>query len=71
LGVTKEFAMSWRRGRRAKKSVSFNPNHNYVKSAVEDYIKNGGTIKKIEIDEDAYKAFVKMRDAAADDFLKG
>ncbi|MCG8338232.1 MAG: hypothetical protein MJE63_27315 [Proteobacteria bacterium] len=63
--------MSWRRGRRAKKSVSFNPSHNYVKSAVEDYLKNGGTIKKIEMDEDAYKAFIKMRDAAADDFLKG
>ncbi len=63
--------MSWRRCRKAKRSVSFNPNHNYVKSAVEDFLQNGGTIKKIEMDEDAYQAFLKMRDAAADDFLKG
>lgn len=63
--------MSWRRGRKAKRSVSFDPNHNYVKSAVDDFLKNGGTIKKIEMDEEAYKSFVKMRDAAADDFLKG
>ena len=62
---------NWRRGRRAKKSVSFNPNRNFVKSAVEDFLKNGGTIKKIEIDEEAYKAFIKIRDAAADDFLRG
>ena len=72
LGVGKEFIMSnWRKGRRSKKSVSFNPNSNYVKSAVDDFLKNGGTIKKIEIDEEAYSEFIKMRDAAADDFLKG
>ena len=62
---------NWRRGRRAKKSVSFNPNRTFVKSAVEDFLKKGGTIKKIEIDEEAYKAFIKILDAAADDFLKG
>lgn len=61
----------WRRGRRSRKAVSFNPNHGYIDSAVEEYLKNGGTIKKIEIDEEAYQAFIKMRDAAADDFLNG
>ena len=61
----------WRRGRRSRKAISFNPNRNFVSSAVEEYLKSGGTITKIEIDEDAYQAFIKMRDAAADDFLKG
>lgn len=61
----------WRKGRRARKAVSFNPNHNYIDNAVEEFLQNGGTIKKIEIDEDAYQAFIKMRDAAADDFLNG
>lgn len=61
----------WRRGRRARKAVSFNPNHKEIDNAVEEYLKSGGTIKKIEIDEEAYQAFIKMRDAAADDFLNG
>ncbi|MCW8965834.1 MAG: hypothetical protein OQK82_03980 [Candidatus Pacearchaeota archaeon] len=61
--------MSLRRGRKSK-SVSFNPSRNDVRQAVEDYLKNGGTIEKIEIDEKSYKEFIKMRDAAADDFLK-
>lgn len=62
---------NWRRGRKSKKSISFNPNRNYINDAVEEYLKQGGKIKKIEMDEEAYKAFVKMRDAAADDFLRG
>lgn len=62
----------WKKGRRSrKKGVSFNPNRNYISSAVDEYLKNGGKITKIEMDEEAYEAFVKMRDAAADDFLRG
>lgn len=64
--------MSWRRGRKPKnRNVSFNPNRRYIQSAVDEYLKKGGTIKKIEMDEEAYQAFIKMRDAAADDFLNG
>jgi hypothetical protein len=62
---------NWRKGRKAKKSISFNPNRHFVKTATEDFLKKGGTIKKVEIDDEAYKAFIKIRDAAADDFLKG
>ena len=58
----------WRCSER-RKSNSFNPSRNYVKSAVEDFLKNGGTIKKIELDEDAYKRFIKILSAPADDFL--
>ena len=62
----------WRRGRRSKKkSVSFNPNRKYINSAVDEYLKNGGKITRIEIDDEAYQAFIKMRDAAADEFLRG
>ncbi len=62
--------MSWRRGRKSKKRrLSFNPNHSDVENAVEEYLKQGGTIKKIELDEKAYQAFVKMRDTGVDDFL--
>ncbi len=62
--------MGWKKGRKPKvRRKSFNPNHNYVKSAVDEFLKNGGVIKKIEIDDEAYQAFIKIRDAAADDFL--
>ncbi len=62
--------MSWRRGRKPKKRrLSFNPDHRDVETAVEEYLKKGGTIKKIELDENAYQAFVKMRDTGVDDFL--
>ena len=62
----------WKKGRRSdRKSVSFNPNRNYIKSAIDKYLKDGGKITKIEMDEEAYQAFIKMRDAAADDFLRG
>jgi hypothetical protein len=41
-------------GRRKKiKSVSFNPNHEYLENAVQNFIKKGGEVKKIEnISED-------------------
>lgn len=64
--------MSWRKGRKPKKRPkSFNPNRSFINNAVDEFLKNGGTIKKIEIDDEAYQAFIKMRDAAADDFLNG
>ena len=63
--------MGWRRGRKAKKRTSFNPNREYVQDAVNEFLKDGGTITKIEMDEKAYQAFIKLRDAAADDFLNG
>ncbi|MBU3917252.1 hypothetical protein KKA14_17090 [bacterium] len=62
--------MSWKRGRHAKKRrLSFDPDHGDVETAVEEFLKKGGTITKIELDEKAYQAFVKMRDTGIDDFL--
>ncbi|MCP4757219.1 MAG: hypothetical protein GY866_40670 [Proteobacteria bacterium] len=34
--------------KRRKKSISFNPNHEFVNEAIKDYIRNGGRITKIE-----------------------
>ena len=62
---------NWKKGRRAKKSVSFNPNRKFINNAVDEFLKKGGKITKIEMDEEAYQAFIRMRDAAADDFLRG
>jgi len=44
-----------RRGRR--KSVSFNPNHQYVEQSVDDYIKNGGRITRIERVNGSFQSF--------------
>lgn len=62
-----------RKGKRAgKRGVSFNPNRNYINSAVEEYLKEGGKITKIEIDDESYQEFVKIRDAVStDEFLNG
>lgn len=35
-------------GRRRKKGISFDPNKEFLSSAVEDFIKKGGKIKKID-----------------------
>ena len=36
------------RGRKKKKSVSFNPNQEFIEDAVQSFIKKGGEIKKLE-----------------------
>ncbi|MBT7713194.1 MAG: hypothetical protein HN745_15840 [Deltaproteobacteria bacterium] len=58
-----------RRGRR--RSVSFDPNHNYVEKSVEEYLKGGGTIKRIERVNGSYESFVSISDTngSADEFL--
>ncbi|MCP4752989.1 MAG: hypothetical protein GY866_19045 [Proteobacteria bacterium] len=59
-----------RRGRR--KSVSFNPNHQYVEKSVDEFLKNGGKITRIERINGSYQNFVALNDsssASADDFL--
>ena len=62
---------SRRRGRR--KAVSFNPGHGYIDSAVEDFLRGGGTITKVEANQENYQAFLLMKDKmpAANDFLMG
>ncbi len=58
-----------RHGRR--RAVSFNPSHQYIESSVEEFLKQGGKITKIERVNSAYENFVGMPDAqsSADDFL--
>ncbi|MBU2646961.1 hypothetical protein KKI24_19795 [bacterium] len=64
-----EFKPQKRRGRR--RSVSFNPNHSYVEKSIEDYLKNGGTITRIERINGSYESFVSISEtnSSADEFL--
>lgn len=58
-----------RRGRR--RTVSFNPSHSYIEKSVEEYMKDGGKITRIERVNGSYQNFVAMADtqSSADDFL--
>jgi hypothetical protein len=51
-------------GRRKKmKGVSFNPNHEYLENAVQNFIKKGGEIKKIENISEDYEKFINQYQA--------
>lgn len=56
--------------RRAKKS-KFNPNRDFVNSAVQDFLEQGGHIHKIEAEKKDYQDFLTAREtmAPADEFL--
>ncbi len=58
-----------RRGRR--RSVTFNPSHQYIEDSVQEYLKKGGKITKIERVNGNYQNFVSMPDShvSVDDFL--
>ena len=64
-----KFKTQKRRGRR--RSVSFNPNHSYVEKSVEEFLKNGGTITRIERVNGSYENFVSGTETngSADEFL--
>lgn len=55
------------------KHVNFNPNRAYVDRAVSAYLKNGGKITKIELDETTYKKWMNGNEPPSeiDDFLNG
>ena len=59
--------------RSKKKSVKFKPSHDFLSQAVEEYLKNGGTIKKLEFDEKSFKDFIASSESpmAVDEFLNG
>ncbi|MBU2512811.1 hypothetical protein KJ966_15850 [bacterium] len=59
--------------RRGKKSTSFKPNHDEINSAVEEYLKNGGVIKKIAADDNNLQQFVQQKESSSivDEFLFG
>lgn len=61
------------RKRRRKKTTSFNPTHDFVDHAVQDFLNQGGTIKKIDSVKSSYEGFISLREqtSPADDFLMG
>lgn len=59
-----------RRGRR--RSVSFNPNSEFIAKSVDEYLQQGGKITRIEKINGNFENFVAMTDSTAsvDDFLR-
>lgn len=58
---------------RRKKDIKFKPTSDFLKKAVSDYLKKGGVITKIELDEKSYWDFIITNEnpAAVDEFLSG
>lgn len=58
-----------RRGRR--KAVSFNPSHEYIQDSVQEFLKQGGQITRIETVKNDYQDLVATPDSlsSVDDFL--
>ncbi len=54
-----------------KRQVSFNPNRKFVESAIDEYLRKGGKITRVIVDEESYRDFVSLREIplAVDDFL--
>lgn len=57
--------------RKGSRSVSFKPSRQEIDDAVSDFLKGGGTIKKIVVNDRNYKEFIALNElpSAADDFL--
>lgn len=58
---------------RRKKDIKFRPTSDLLRKAVSDYLKKGGVITKIELDEKSYRDFIVVNEnpAAVDEFLSG
>lgn len=57
---------------RRKRHLSFNPNHEFIAEAVEEYLKNGGKIEKLknQPDKAEQSAWLAVEDnSEADEFL--
>ena len=56
-----------------KGKSNFNPNHDFINSAVGEYLSSGGKIEMIFINAEAYLDFMANKESAApcDDFLLG
>jgi len=59
--------------RRSRGAVSFNPNRQFIEEAVAAYLKDGGKINHIEVDEKALEKSWMINDIGSDvdDFLAG
>lgn len=59
--------------RRSRGAVSFNPNRQYIEDAIQQYLKEGGEINHIEVDEKAFESSWMLNDVSSevDEFLSG
>ncbi len=59
--------------RRNKKHTSFQPDKKTVQVAVDEYLKDGGKITKIEYTSKSYKQFVAQKEMGSlvDEYLRG
>ena len=59
--------------RNRKGSVSFNPDSQFIETAVNDFLKNGGKIVQLKPDESSFKHSMNRHDGSldADEFLLG
>lgn len=59
--------------RRKRKKSDFDPNHEFVDSAVTSFLKAGGHITKVETIEKSYQGFLAVKESLspADEFLLG
>ncbi len=57
--------------RRRKGSVSFEPDRQYIETAVSDFLKNGGKIEQLTPDESSFQNSMTRHDGSldADEFL--
>lgn len=59
--------------KRRKRKSDFDPNHEFVNSAVHYFLQNGGQIQKVEAIDKNYLGFLALKESIspADDFLMG
>lgn len=59
--------------KRRKKKTDFDPNHEFVNSAVQRFLRSGGYIQKVETIDKNYQGFLTGKElvSPADEFLMG
>ena len=61
-----------RRGRRSKKSKSFNPNHQDIETALAEFKSRGGEVKKVGATKSNLDSFIQRKEERAiDEFFSG
>ncbi|MDX2469618.1 MAG: hypothetical protein QNL04_03460 [SAR324 cluster bacterium] len=61
-----------RRGRRSKKTKSFNPNHQEIERALAEFQSRGGEVKKVGANSQNLSSFIERKEERAiDEFFNG
>ncbi len=62
-----------KRASKKRKSVSFQPTRNDIQAAVDEYLKKGGKITKLEANDVNYEDFMRQKESysAINDFFLG